>query len=222
MRIGSRRAAQVVKLVALAGGAAPIDVVVEGVWPGDKPGAGRNRLRNVLSHLRADIPDLVVRDHDDLRFGPDVSIDLHEFDAHARTALDEKGDGHITRVGAARRALALYEGDLLPTDPYAPWADDERRRIRRRMLDLIDLLVEDAQYRSEHLEAVRLLERALDIDPTAEDRRLLVLRLLSAEGRHGRVQEHLHRARLAAEDLGLPMSTRLQRIEAALRRTGPA
>src|SRR5687768_3230200 len=66
IRLASRRASQLVKLLALAGGAAPLDVVVEALWPGDAPGAGQRRLRNVLSRLRQDVPDLVVRHHDDL------------------------------------------------------------------------------------------------------------------------------------------------------------
>ena len=67
-------------------------------------------------------------------------------------------------------ALAVYGGDLLPDDPYEPWADQPRQRLRLR-----------------HREVLRRAERWVDlvtIDPTDEAAHIAVMRTLLAAGDH--------------------------------------
>jgi DNA-binding SARP family transcriptional activator len=212
----SRRAAQLVKILAVGGGSMPIDVIVEALWPEDRPGVGRTRLRNVLLRVRTVAPDLIVRSHDALALGPDVTVDVVELERAAHVALDGASSS-AAAIAAAHRGIALFGGELLPGDPYAAWAQEARERVRWRVLDLFDLVIGDAVDGGDTDAAVRLLERSLELDPAAEDRRLLVVRLLLAEGRLSRAERHLRAARVVAEDLGITVATPLRRLEASLR-----
>jgi two-component SAPR family response regulator len=74
-------------------------------------------------------------------------------------------------VRLAYGALALHAGPLLPSDPYAAWAEDAREQVAYRHLALLDLVAADAAARGSHQEALTALEAALAEDPSAEDRR---------------------------------------------------
>src|SRR6185437_15089538 len=68
-------------------------------------------------------------------------------------------------VSSARAALAHYRGDLLPDDPYEPWAVAARERLRRHALALLDLCAASAASAGDLDEAVRCLERAIEMAP---------------------------------------------------------
>jgi pimeloyl-ACP methyl ester carboxylesterase/DNA-binding SARP family transcriptional activator len=88
--------------------------------------------------------------------GSEVSVDLPAFEAEAEAAL---ADGS---PAAAEAVLARYDGDPLPADAYADWADEARQRLaaaRERLLrqaarwqDLVDL---DPTDEHAHLELMR-------------------------------------------------------------------
>ena len=103
---------------------------------------GRRRLRNLLNRVRATCGELVARDGEALVLAPDADVDARGFeDAAAAVGWRRTGE----RAGLARAALARYEGELLPADRYEAWASAPRERLRRRYLDLLDLLADDAR-----------------------------------------------------------------------------
>ena len=63
----------------------------------------------------------------------DTTVDVVRFEELARRALADED------VAAAREALALYGGELLPQDRYEPWAEERREQLRLRHLDLLRL-----------------------------------------------------------------------------------
>lgn len=99
----------------------PREELVELLWPGVAPEVGRNRLRQVLSTLRAVLepagaPPVLQTDRHALRLLPGaLGCDAHDFE----------------RLLAGRRdadAAALYAGELLP-GVYDEWVADERLRL---------------------------------------------------------------------------------------------
>jgi DNA-binding SARP family transcriptional activator len=128
------------------------------------PNVGRQRLRQVLNRLRSSCGDIVVRDGETLR----LWVDVREFLTAAnrvRSATDARA------VQLAYAALALPTSPLLPSDPYATWADDPRDQVYYRHLDLLDLVASDAAARGSYQEALTALEAAAAFDPGAEERR---------------------------------------------------
>jgi DNA-binding SARP family transcriptional activator len=122
------------------------------------------------------------------------------------------------QAGLARLALSRYRGELLPEDPYAPWAASARERLRRRQLELLDLLVADARERGDLDEAVRLLDEAIAAEPLDEERYLQGAEMLLAQGRRGSARGLVERAEAMRAELGLLTSPRLERLRRATRR----
>ena len=210
------RSSTLVKLLALAGAPVPVAEAIEDLWPEVEETTGRRRLRNLLNRLRAGCGELVVRDGDALTLAPGTEVDARGFE-EAALAITSAPDE--ARPGLARTALARYRGELLPADRYEPWATAHRERLRRRYLELLDLLSEDAVERGDVDEAIRLLDSAQLAEPLDESRYLRAAELLLFQGRRGSAQVLIERARRVARELGLAESPRLSRLSAAVGRS---
>lgn len=96
--------------------------LVELLWPGVDLSVGRNRMRHVLSTLKAALEDdpsapVIVADRMSLRVVPGrLACDALQFEAACRT-------------GDAERARALYRGDLMPGF-FDEWIAEERLRLQ--------------------------------------------------------------------------------------------
>jgi DNA-binding SARP family transcriptional activator len=132
----SRRAGDVVKLLALAPGHRVHRLqVMEALWPESQPEASGTNLRKALHFARLALTDerAIVNEHGVLVLAPEarVDTDVERFEAAADRAL-ETGD-----TAACRHAADLYHGDLLPDDIYESWTVAPRARLRRRYLDVL-------------------------------------------------------------------------------------
>jgi LuxR family transcriptional regulator, maltose regulon positive regulatory protein len=209
---------QLIKLVATAGGQLTADAAMEALWPEADPDASANRLRTVLNRLKDAAGDVVLRDDRQLRLAPDVHTDVQAFTDDARRAVLLAAGGSREAVSAARAALARYGGDLLPSDPYESWAELPRQRLRNQALGLLDLCADWAARAEDLDEAVRFLERAIDLAPDEEERYLSAARHLLTQGRRGAARRMVARARAVVEDLGVQPPVALIRLEDQLRR----
>ena len=78
-----------------------------------------------------------------------------------REAAEALAADGVRREALARAAVGRYGGELLPGDRYAAWAAAPREELRRRLLDLLDLLADEARERGELDEAIRLLDQGI-------------------------------------------------------------
>ena len=92
-------------------------------------------------------------------------VDAREF---LTVAERVRGASGARAVQLAYAALALWRAPLLPSDPYAAWAEEARAEVRYRHLALLDLVAADAAARGSHREALTALEAALAEDPDDE------------------------------------------------------
>jgi len=208
---------QLIKLVATAGGRLTAEAVMESLWPETEPDLSANRLRTVLNRLRESAGDVVVREAGLLRLGPDSRTDTMTFEQHARRALALAGQRSREAVSSARAALAYYRGDLLPDDPYEPWAVTVREQLRRHALALLDLCAASAAGAGDLDEAVRCLERAIEMAPDEEERYLGAARHLLAQGRRGAARAMVARARQVLSELGLSPPASMLDLERRVR-----
>ena len=162
---------ELVRMLALHEHGLAVDVVLETFFPDASTTAARQRLRQVLVRLRTAAGDLVVRDGATLRLVP-AWVDVREFLA---TGNRVRGAGGTLAVRLAYAALALHSGPLLPSDPYAGWAETVREQVSYRHLALLDLVTADATARGSHQEALTALEAALEEDPGAPERRAALM-----------------------------------------------
>lgn len=213
---------QLIKLVTAAGGRMTAEGAMEALWPEADPEASANRLRTVLNRLKDAAGDVVIRDDRQLRLGPGVHTDVQAFTDDARRAMLLAAGGSREAVSAARAALARYGGDLLPGDPYETWAELPRQRLRNQALGLLDLCADWAARGGDLDEAVRCLERAIELAPDEEERYLSAARHLLTQGRRGAARHMVQRARSVVDGLGVQPPVLLIRLEDQLRRRAMA
>lgn len=84
-----------------------------------------------------------------------------------------------------------------------PWAESARERTRELRLSLLDLLAEAAEAEGDLVQALELIESAIEADPLAERRYLIAARILAAQGRHATASTTLTRGAEAIRGAGL-------------------
>jgi len=153
--------ATLVRYLAVRGGRAHVEELVDALWPTVDVERGRIRLRNVLARLRRTSPDLVGRDGADVvRWGDDVVVDLAAYEDEGGRALALARTDPAQAAGLARRALARLPEQPLLEVAYEPWATAPRRRVEARAAALLDLLATAAEQAGDPEAAADLRLRA--------------------------------------------------------------
>jgi DNA-binding SARP family transcriptional activator len=132
------------------------------------------------------VPDSVVLRGDQVVLYPggSVTVDAVRFGELARRALAARD------ATAAREALALYGGELLPADRYEEWAETRREQLSQSHLDLLRL---DGQW-----------EAVAELDPGDERAHLALMRRHAANGdRHAALRQFDRLDRALRQELGL-------------------
>jgi DNA-binding SARP family transcriptional activator len=152
------------------------EVLTETLWPGTDPATGGRNLHVAVSTLRHVLePDLLggaarslIRREGEtyvLCLPEDAFVDLAEFDhrlAVARAATDRNDVTEALRQ--FRRALALYEADLLPEEGPSDWIVRERDRRRLDISELAGALAEALLTAGEPSEAAWVCRRGIQVD----------------------------------------------------------
>jgi len=170
-----KRAAELVKVLALADRhRLHCEQVTDLLWPDLAPDAAAVNLRKAVHFARASLgaAAAIARRGVMLELSPGgkVFVDALAFEAAARA-------GQVS-------ALDLYQGELLPEDRYAAWAEEPRERLRGLYLRL--------------LKTAELWERVLDVDPADEEAHQALMRSAIGAGdrraairQFERLREHL-------------------------------
>jgi DNA-binding SARP family transcriptional activator len=181
----SRRAADVVKLLALA----PAHrlhrtQVMEALWPESDPEAAGTNLRKALHFARLATGDehSIANERGVLALWPDVHVetDVERFESAAQRALDG------SEPAAGTTAADLYGGDLLPDDRYESWSFEPRATLRRRYLDV--------------LRAGAVWDRLAEEDPTDEQAARALMRAHLDAGERREAIRRFERLREALRD----------------------
>jgi DNA-binding SARP family transcriptional activator/predicted negative regulator of RcsB-dependent stress response len=181
----SRRAADVVKLLALAPDHRMHRAqVMEALWPESEPEASGSNLRKALHFARRALGEeqAIVNDRGVLVLQSDggVETDVERFEAASRWGLDASDEA------GCRAAADLYRGDLLPDDIYESWTIGPRTRLRRRYVDV--------------LRAAALWDRLAEEDPTDEQAARALMRIHLDAGERREAIRRFERLREALRD----------------------
>lgn len=202
------RAAMLLKVIALRG-TLTVDAAIDLLWDDCDIDTGRARLRNLLNRIRTASGGVVERHGELLRLAAGIEVDVERFERAAARVSESDDAG---RVGAARAALAIHTGDLLPGDPYADWAAAPRERIRRQHLALVDLVTRHCLDQRELDEALRLLDIAIEAEPYEVWRYQAAAEALRTQGRPAASALLAARGLAMLDDLGLPPDARLEAL----------
>ncbi|HET7035860.1 MAG TPA: AAA family ATPase, partial [Thermomicrobiaceae bacterium] len=233
-----RKAAQLVKLLALAPGhRLHRDQIAEHLWPELDPDAAQRNLHQVLfaarrilepgRSARAQATILPLRQQMlALQPAGALWVDVEAFQA-AAAAAQGAGD-----PAAYEAALALYAGDLLPDELYEEWAAQPREALHETFLRLLVDLARLSEARGELERAIVTWERLVAADAAREEAHVGLMRAYALAGRRQQALRQYQRLRAAlARELDAepePEATELyQRIlggrfpEAAAERPAP-
>lgn len=199
-----RHAASLVKLLALAPGRRlHREQIIEALWPGISLDAAAPRLHKATHYARKALGATAVETRAEaLWLGDGTNVDVDRFYRLAERAVE---DGTLEAIEAA---LAAYRGPLLPDDPYEPWAEQSRERVRTLHLDLLR--------RAKRWDAV------LQHEPADEQAHLALMRTSVSRGDvRGAVRQFERMEQALQRELGVVPSAEAQqlrdRLEAELR-----
>ncbi len=204
-------------------------VVGAALWPDLDDTAMANNLRVTISHLMQVLePDrregeasyFLRQDGSALRIWVDaaLAIDVDRFDTEVRAARDAEASGAPSvALEHHQAAVALVRGEFLADLPDAVWADLERERLR-------SLAVRSAVRAGELLtasdrpdDAIRLGQRALQLDEWSEPAHLVLARAALVAGDRSAARRAVNGAREMLAELGVEASTALVALERRLR-----
>ncbi len=203
------------------------------LWPGMPERSARHNLRQVLYHLRREIPDLSPKDssgqttavplilanRQTIQLNPlaDVCIDTAQFEAHSRQAQTHDHLDLLTCRACHQEletAVALYRGDFLAdfylddSNEFEEWAETSRQTYRRKALDALETLTTVNTRQKAFTEARAFAEQQLEIDELRESgyRQLMEIMALSGQREEALALYETCRRRLA-EELGMAPTT---------------
>ena len=165
-----------------------LDAAVEALWPEADPGRGSEWFWTALGNLRSRLRDatgeknlkVIERDGDRYRVEPLFDVDLWRLEQALKEGA--AGPDDFVRAAAYDRVAQTYAGDLLAGADWA-WAETPREDLRQRVLD-VQVWLGDIRWASGDARGSwQALQRAVEVDPYAEQIYRRIMRLQSKLGR---------------------------------------
>jgi DNA-binding SARP family transcriptional activator len=188
LRSGGKTAHRPVDLlrVMLAHGSGPLPVstALEWLWPDGEPAAQRKAFDVALLRLRRTLGDERLLHLEGSRLWLDERWVWSDVSA-LRSLMQRIGSAHGATLAQlqtwSRELLALMRGPFLASET-ADWALVARQRYQQRFVVTVSQLAAHIEPK-DPVEAIRLYERALDVEPLAESlsRRLMRLHVLRGD-----------------------------------------
>jgi DNA-binding SARP family transcriptional activator len=198
-----------------------LDAAVEALWPEADPGRGSEWFWTALGNLRSRLRDatgekklkVIERDGDRYRVEPLFDVDLWRLEQ----ALSEgaAGGDDFVRAAAYDRVAQTYTGDLLAGADWA-WAETPREDLRQRVLD-VQVWLGDIRWASGDARGSwQALQRAVEVDPYAEQIYRRIMRLQSKLGRPDDATATYRRLQARLVEIDLEPTPESERLHAEL------
>jgi DNA-binding SARP family transcriptional activator len=166
-------------------------------WPNSSESQARTNLRNLLYHLREDLPDadrFLDVGSKTLSWHPDAhfKIDLDDFEgALVRAEGAQKAGDQAALREDLEEAVDSYGGDLLPSC-YDDWIFPERERLSQAYMRALEQLVEILEADREYDAAVKKAQQLLRHDHLHEVTYCRLMRLYALNGETARALRTYH------------------------------
>jgi DNA-binding SARP family transcriptional activator len=216
-------AARVVRFLLIQdGGVVPEDALFDAFWSDRDTDSARQHLAQAVSRARKvlDLPGAeqsVIEAKERtyrMRLRERDSVDSHLFENAAAAALANRGRN---RRAALETAAALWSGEPLPEDLYAPWTFAWRERLVQTYSHVLSALVETYDAAADHHEAIRAAGRLLELDPLNERAHQQLMAAYARTGQKSQaLRQFLECRRALVSDLGVEPSAETSGLQARI------
>jgi DNA-binding SARP family transcriptional activator len=200
---------------------ATLDAAVEALWPDADPGRGSEWFWTALGNLRSRLRDatgekklkVIEREGDRYRVEPLFDVDLWRLEQALGDGAAEGDD--FGRAAAYDRVAQAYAGDLLAGADWA-WAETPREDLRQRVLDVLVWLGDIRWTSGDARGSWQALQRAVEVDPYAEQIYRRIMRLQSKLGRPDDAAVTFRRLQARLVEIDLEPTPESERLHAEL------
>ncbi len=174
----------------------PKEILIDDLWPDSTPAAGNRNFKVTLHRLRKILEPRLGKNQKssyvELKDGrvalnpARCRVDMQEF---VRLCQDIKrltiGEESHRILELGHRIMALYQGDFLPEEPYAPWAEMKRWALKESYLSVLMQMARIYERHRMPDEAAACCEAAIAADPCIEEASQRLIKLYAAANRRG-------------------------------------
>jgi ATP/maltotriose-dependent transcriptional regulator MalT/two-component SAPR family response regulator len=175
-------------LLAHRGNRASKDMLIDDLWPDEKPGVAEKDFKTTLQRLRKSLEPVLHKDygssyihlHDGyVSLDPELcEVDVDRFFSLIRKAeAEEKRREARETVTGFQAAVELYKGDFLPEEIHLPLVDMKREEISSKYIELLIKLAQLHEKQGGFRKAIECHKKAIQTDPLLEEsyQRLMTL-----------------------------------------------
>jgi DNA-binding SARP family transcriptional activator len=167
-------AQRLIAYVALHGGATRSRVAGT-LWPDVSDTHSNGSLRSTMWRVHKHRPGMLHDVGGMLSLCPDVTVDVAEFNANARSLIEGQS-------GNAGQELFIRRGGELLPGWYDDWVVFERERLRQLRLHALDVLATSLCDRGRYAQALDVALDAVNTEPLRESAHRTIVRIHLAEG----------------------------------------
>lgn len=188
------------------------------LWPGWPESQARTYLRQALANLQNILcsetkpPSFFLTSRHSLQFDPtrDIWLDANFVsDALSNTLAPDKQRSNPLDIIQLQEAIDIYQGSFLEgffldgCAAFEEWQLLTQERLRRQVVDALDVLVQWHEERNETALAQRYAWKRIELEPFIEEGQRQLMRLLAQGGESNAALAHYDQySRLLEEELG--------------------
>jgi ATP/maltotriose-dependent transcriptional regulator MalT/two-component SAPR family response regulator len=164
------------------------EILIDDLWPDEKPGVAEKNFKTTLQRLRKSLEPILHRDfgssyihlHDGYVFLDQELCegDVDHFFSFIKKAETEEIRGETREALLGYQAAAeLYKGDFLPEEIHLPLVDMKREEVRQKYIDLLIKMGQLHEKQGASRKAIECHKKAIQTDPLLEEsyQRLMTL-----------------------------------------------
>jgi DNA-binding SARP family transcriptional activator len=183
------------------------DRVLDALWPDQDPAQAANSLHQTVYFLRRVFEPAYSDDLSPgyLHHDPDVLwLDPELVDSRSQTVRRLiTSIGSRTTASDADRLSEVYVGRFALDFAYEEWAVPVREHLHARYLEVIERAIYSDSDVGRVDRAIRLAQRALEIDPELDEVERTVIKLYRVAGAHAAAADQYEHYEAVQRDLGL-------------------
>lgn len=202
------------------------EIIIRAMWPDESCENPSNALKNLVYRIRNTLSDygfpfakdLIVFQNGSYCWNNKIpcSVDIELFDSLCRQASSEKFSEKFSleqRISFSYEALALYEGDFLPSFSCEEWVVSGVSLYRSSYLYCVYNLVDLLHEKNDLDKIKQICENALLIDPYDEKTNMLLIQCLSEKGNQKQaLQQYYHTSDVFFKELGVNPSVEMRNL----------